>query len=326
VKNFAEVIEKVRPVLDLDTYVVKPGTNTSLVLDPGQAILRHNGDETRLGNEVIGKFMRRLGISAKLGEMLSRKTLEAVASDLLVQAEPFVVVTQEDVGVGIVDSVNCRPVDIEELLVVIDAEAPEAIAQRVIVDPISMAVSIEVVTEKLEPVVKDDLVQAGALIRFSPIGTIQPLVQAYTSRLVCLNGMTDMRVYNSWKHSGGNGSSEFEEWLHVSVKDAIGSFEGIVERYKVLAMTSISAHDRPAILEALLQEAYMGKVANDAVKAKALEEVPETAWDMVNLVSWATSHIVEEPARIGYGMAAAANFVHSDAYLKSCPVCHQSRR
>lgn len=67
-----------------------------------------------------------------------------------------------------------------------------------------------------------------------------------------------------------------------------------------------------------------GDIAN-AIRNNAIAEPPETEWDMVNLISQATSHIIEDARQVVRAQRAAASFTAEAEHRRICPTCSRAR-
>ena len=79
------------------------------------------------------------------------------------------------------------------------------------------------------------------------------------------------------------------------------------------------------MLEALLKEARITGENAEAVRARAIEEPPTNNYDLVNLVTWASSHVIREPQRIQRTLGTAASFTAEQEHARICSVCHARR-
>ncbi len=146
----------------------------------------------------------------------------------------------------------------------------------------------------------------------------------YVLRLACTNGAISNTVVREFSYSGGEGD-DIWQWFRHSIKEAYRGFTRIVKGYEALAAEEVAPADRPLYLENLLKQAGVRGVMAEAVRARALEEPPRTAYDMMNLLTWASSHLLEEPRQIIRAQAAAAHFSEETTHARSCPVCHRAR-
>ena len=79
------------------------------------------------------------------------------------------------------------------------------------------------------------------------------------------------------------------------------------------------------ILTALLKEAGFAKQTVEAVRARALEEVPGTMYDMLQLVTWGSSHVERDAVRVIRAQRAAGRFHAAETHDRMCPTCRRTR-
>ncbi len=190
-------------------------------------------------------------------------------------------------------------------------------------------VQIETVGAREEPVKTGDLVRAGTMTQFSPLGLTEPLVQAFNMRLICTNGMTTTDVVREFRFLGGRGGAgegdDIWQWFRRSTRDAYRSFGGTVERYRQMADNEVAPEDRGMMLEALLSEGGITGELASAVRNNAITAPPTNEWEMVNLISAATSHLIEDGRAVVKAQTAAAGFTEVQEHRRICPSCSQRR-
>ena len=162
----------------------------------------------------------------------------------------------------------------------------------------------------------------GAMVQFSPIGTIQPHMQAYALRLTCINGMTHNDIIREFHHGGGEGD-DIWQWFRRSVREAYQAINPIIQRYRGMMDELISTEQRAQVLTAMLREAKISGGAADAVRAMAIENPPENRYEMMNLISYAFSHLLERPDQVRRAQNTAADYAHEHANHLECPLCHR---
>ena len=167
---------------------------------------------------------------------------------------------------------------------------------------------------------RGDLLAAGATVEISPVGATIPHVYAYTRRLVCTNGMVATDVLVSYKFGGG-GDDNVYEWLRSGVRNAERAVGPIVDTYRRLAADNVPPGETAAILEGLINVARLPAPAAAAVRAQAIENPPQNQWDMVNLISWASTHVLDNPRDIRRAERATRSFVHEESHARMCPTC-----
>ena len=192
----------------------------------------------------------------------------------------------------------------------------------------NFVVSLELIGERREPVVAGDLIQAGAQVSFSPIGTVDPTVQSYALRLTCTNGATHNTVLREFHYGGGGSGGEGDDiwlWFRRSAREAYNSLNRIVARYRLMMDEQIPADQRAMMLEAMLREAKISGEEANAIRAMAIESPPETSYDLMNLLSNASSHLLEDPRRVRRAQNAVASYTSETEHARVCPVCHARR-
>ncbi|MFO7773260.1 MAG: hypothetical protein R6V59_04895, partial [Dehalococcoidia bacterium] len=83
----------------------------------------------------------------------------------------------------------------------------------------------------------------------------------------------------------------------------------------------IPAEQRAGVLEELLRQAGITGKEAEAVRAQAIQTPPHNAYEMVNLITWASSHIVQSPPRIQRALNAGATFTERSEHARTCPLC-----
>jgi hypothetical protein len=121
---------------------------------------------------------------------------------------------------------------------------------------------------------------------------------------------------------GGEGDSVWQ-FFRSSIRKAYGSFDTVVNQWKKLQAENIPAADRARILAALLERAKIKGEVADAVMAMAVERPPRNAWDMHNLITFASTHLLTAPAQVDRAQDIAAEFADESTHAKSCPLCHR---
>jgi hypothetical protein len=84
----------------------------------------------------------------------------------------------------------------------------------------------------------------------------------------------------------------------------------------------IPAEQRALILEGLLRKAKIGGDLADTIRSRAIQQPPRNSYEMLNLITWASSHLLSEPAQVDRTRAIAAEFVSETAHHTYCPMCH----
>ena len=328
-----EVLERLEPVTDTQIRTVNHDDRTRIEVTPEMVTIRPNrGTRTLEMTEgavlSMGTF---LGLPPALAAKLRPETFGAVATELLGQKRQYALVIKENAVTQVTKRGHFNAVNPERVLKQIEAAIPNVEWHRVLILD-DLVASIEMLGESRAAVRSGDLVRAGAQVTFSPIGTVDPMVQSYAMRLVCTNGMTDNTVLREFHFSGsgssGGGTNEGDnvwQWFRRSVKDAYEALEPIVNRYRQMLDEQVQPSDRAGILTAMLRAAKITGKAAEAIRAMALETPPENSYDMMNLITYASSHLLESPVQARRAQIASASYANEETHRKVCPVCHASR-
>jgi len=165
------------------------------------------------------------------------------------------------------------------------------------------------------------LVKAGALVRYSPLGTVKPTVQTYVLRLACTNGLTTNDIIKEFTFTGDGG--RIWPWLRQSSRAAYNALGKVVERFQAMRAQQISPGDRASILALLLRRGQIHGAAAEVIRAEALAHPPETSYDMMNLIGWASSHIITDAKTVARVHDSMTDFVAQAEHARLCPACHR---
>lgn len=320
--NRADVEEQLAPLAELQATKVYEG---ELSVELGQNGVELSGGAfgrsgTPLTEAGFESLLKLSGFPQRLLKGLHVTTAAHALTELLEQKN-FTAVHTNDEIVDLVSTSRAANISIPGVLDTIDRVIPEADYRVVRILP-HFGVQLEVSGAQEQAVVPGDLVRGGILTRFSPIGFIDPMVQPRVERLVCTNGATSFEVLREF-HLGNDDIADFDHWLASSLTDAYGSFTHIVDQWRELTQHTIDPTQRALVLTGLLKKARVPARIADIVYAEAIERTPETAYDMLQLLTWATSHVIEDPERVIRAQAAAANFAEESSHARHCPTCNR---
>lgn len=321
--NRAEVLEYLEPMANVTVRQVEHRPQTRVVVTPDMVVLRpgSGGRLVPLSENGVKAMANFTGMPRSLGQQLSADTFGRVATELLARKERYNLLMDDGQVIDFTDYRGVRStLNLQRVVSTIEQAIPKAEFHRVSTMDNYSAV-IEVVGERRQPVVRGDLIRAGAMVSFSPIGTIQPMVQSYVLRLACTNGATSNNILREFRPSGGEGD-DIWQWFRQSLRDSYQALDGIVNRYREMIQERIPANQRATTLEALLVHARITGEDADAIRARAIEEPPRNTYEMVNLITWASSHVIREPQRILRSLQVAATFTSTQEHDRICPVCH----
>lgn len=321
--NREQVLEKLQPLSDLKLREVQHGPRTKVMVRDREINFRPGGGSLiPVAEAGRDKFLAFTGMPQGLAGRLSDDTLGRVAGELLAKREAYQLVLKDG---QIIDVSHTHPgsktLAPERVVQAIEKAIPEATYDRLFILD-SHVVSLDVVGTEERAVARGDLVRAGASVKFSPVGAMNPMVEAYVHRLVCTNGAISDTVLESFGY--GEGDSVWH-WFRQSVHKAYRSINKIVDRWQLMMREEIAPGDRVLVLEDLLKQARLSKEASDAVRHEALERPPMNAYDAMNLITQATSHWEPEPVRVLRGRAVAARYASATEHHVVCPTCRRTR-
>lgn len=186
-------------------------------------------------------------------------------------------------------------------------------------------VHLETYGAEEKAVSRGDLVRAGVFTEFSVLGVTRPLIQAYTLRLACTNGATTQDIFDQYQFGSGGDGDDVWQWFRQMGKKAYRSLGKIVERWQELRSQRVPEGQRAEMLEAWIKEARLSEDVAEAVQARAINEPPHNQYDILNLVTWAQSHVITEPSEISRTMRRVSEIQAHAHTGRICPLCHVSR-
>ncbi len=169
---------------------------------------------------------------------------------------------------------------------------------------------------------KGSLIQAGVVTRFSPLGLDAPEVQNFVVRLICINGMTSTEFFN--KYTTGP-LADVIPWYQQSLIRAYAGMDGLIAKWDNLAEESLTTQERVLLLNGLLKAARVPHAETEIIHNEAMQNPPETSYEVLQLITWAASHVIEEPLAILRAQEAAASFVDSQQHVMWCPTCKRKQ-
>lgn len=331
--NREELLQKLEPAMNMRIRAVDHALGTRVVATAERVAIRpsQSGRYMEFAEDGVKNLANFIGIGWPLAQKLTGDTFGKVATELMQKQHQYALVLKDDTVTGVIKG-GSHVVDTNRALATIERVIPNVDFHRATVEGTN--VELEVVGLQQATVTRGDLIRAGALVRFSPVGNTIPEVQSYALRLACTNGATSNTVMSRFQFGGGggadgggNGGDNFWNWLRKSVHDAYGALNQIAETYQRMRNERIPANQRAAVLEGLLRQAHISGGDADTIRAMALQDPPSNAYDMFNLITYATSHILQRPAAIRKANEVVATFSSEEAHEAVCPMCHgHSRR
>lgn len=322
IMNRTEVLEKLEPISHMRVRQVEHTPRTRVIVQPGQVVIRpgSGGQLVPLGEKGVTAMTNFVGLPRKVCQDLSPDLFGRVATELLGRKERYNLLLEGDEVQDFADYRGVRNLPVERVLSTIERAVPGCDYHRVTTLPGAVA-TLEILGTQQQAVRRGDLVRAGAMVTFSPINTVMPAVQSYVLRLACTNGMTSRTVLANYAGGGGEGDDVWQ-WFRQSVRAAYQSLAEVVNRYQEMSRERIPPEQRAAMLEELIRRASITGKEAEAIRAQAIQVPPSNSYDMMNLITWATSHVVRSPERRQRALAASATFASESEHARTCPLCH----
>ncbi len=264
------------------------------------------------------------GISKKTVGRLSMNTANNALTELLRQEGDLMLLHDNQYIQDILPVQRLRPVDSKSMLDTLQETIPDHAFHRVMRIG-QHSIQIESVGSH---VVEDDigkkgsLVQAGVVTRFSPLGLDAPEVQNFVVRLVCVNGMTSTEFFN--KYTTGP-LAEVIPWYQQSLIRAYAGMDGLLGKWNNLAEEHLTTAERVLLLNGLLKAARVSHAETEIIHNEAMQNPPETSYEVLQLITWAASHVIEEPLAILRAQEAASSFVDAQQHAMWCPTCKRKQ-
>lgn len=323
------VLDTISPLMDFSIKNIEHNPRTRVLVQPDAVILRP-GDGKRaltLAPDGVKSMATYAGFPVDLAKQLSPDTFARVATELLDRKEIYSVTMKDQLVVAFGKPGIERNLSPQRVLATIEKSIKVEDYNRCMLTP-DNGVILDITGERRLQVKKGDVVQAGANVVFSPIGSINPMVQSYVLRLACTNGATTEEVIREYRYRRGGGGGEGDDIWHFfreSIREAYHSVERIVANWRNLDEKHIDPEHRAAIIEAVLTKAHITGELADAVRAEAMNHPPQSEYDVMNLITWASSHLLTSPRQVMKARETAAQWAAESQHARVCPICHTRR-
>lgn len=325
-----EVLDHLQDVRSVTAKVVDREPATKIMVTPDMVTMRP-GKGKRLmevEKEGVKDLFQFLHIPPDMVSKINPTTCGQVANDLLGQKERFELLLKDGKIIGFRAPHAGHSMNPERVLESIEKVVQKPDYHKVSID--GQNVNLEIVGIDKAAVTRGDVVRAGAMIKFSPLGITNPSVQSFVLRLVCTNGMTSSTVLREYSFGGGGRGGDDKKdglwsWFRKGLKEAYGSYSKVVERYQQMIQDEIPEAERAMMLEAMIKEAGLRDQAAATVRTMAIDTPIRNSYDILNLITYATSHILEDPKQINRARRATEAFQDSDSHALFCPVCRKGR-
>lgn len=319
-----EVLERLEPLTHTQVRQVEHSPGTRVLVTPETVMLRpgSGGHLMPLNENGVKALAGFIGMPQNMGNRLTPDTFGRAATELLARKERYNLLIEEGQVRDFAEYRGIRAIQPERVVSTIERTIPKADYNRVLLFN-DYSAAIEIVGERQQPVARGDLVRAGAMVTFSPIGTVVPMVQSFAMRLACTNGVTTNDIIREFHFGGGGEGDDIWQWFRESLTASYRALGDIVSRQQELRNERIPAGQRPLLLEAMLREAHITGEDADVVRARAIEEPPRNMYELLNHITWASSHLIRESARVRQAQTAAATFTSQEEHAQLCPLCHR---
>jgi hypothetical protein len=324
--NRTEVLEKLEPISHVTTRPVEHTTRTRVLVEPTQVTIRpgSGGHLVPISQDGVKAMTNFVGLPHAVSGQLSPGLFGQVVTELLSRKERYNLLLDNGQVTNFGDYRGIRNLPVERVLTAIERGLPHCDYHQIHVLK-NHSATLEVVGLKQQAVHRGDLMRAGALISFSPINTVRPTVQSFVLRMVCTNGMSTKTVLAEFTGGHGEGDDVWQ-WFRQSARAAGQALGRIVARYQDMIKERVPADQRAGMLEELLRQAGITGKDAEAVRARAIQEPPRNTYELLNLVSWAGSHIVRSPEKVQRALKAGATFTDEVAHASVCPLCRARRQ
>lgn len=322
--NRQEVLDAIAPALRL-RVTEADHRNARIIIDQGEPAIRPGARRPALAFAETG--MKALLRHTRLGEGtrdLDEKTFSLAATQLLGKKE-FALMVQDNKVVDLVPPGEYRTLNPERVLDNIERGVGEGVEYHRALIPAAQIVQLEVLGIEQKAVVVGDIVRAGATVTFSTLGTPLPIVNAYAQRLWCTNGAISTQSIGEFKYAGGGGEGDsIWQWFRESTRRAVASLGMLTEEWRKLAEASITPEERAMAIEQLIKSMRLNGEEAAAVRNQAMQSPPENQWDVFNLGSHLTSHVIERHDRIVGARTRLATFSreYRPHYCVTCGHAH----
>lgn len=272
--------------------------------------------------EAAEALFRQIYLKEPLSKKLTPKTKGLVLNEALADT-PLALMVKDHQGIDIVPARSIRLLQPERVTQTLERAIDGA--EFCHVSELSGHVlHLEIMGHQEMAVARGDLVRAGVSIDFPVIGGRDLQVRSYVQRLICTNGAITndfMGDYSYRDHSGDDGG-EVLHWIRLKARAAYRALNKVVTRWIELTHQEVPAGERAEVLEHWIREAKMPPDVAEEIRAQALNAPPANQYDMMNLITWGTSHVDMEPNRRRRSLHYLAALQEHTVSGRVCPRCH----
>ena len=169
-----------------------------------------------------------------------------------------------------------------------------------------------------------DPFRAGVHLRFSPIGTVAPLIEPYVVRLMCTNGMVAAQFLNGWGKGYGDGN-ELWAWFQEGMAQAGQSIGVIMGQYASLVGEALpDGEGRMLAIEGAIRETRLTRELADTARGMAIANPPQTHYDLLNILTSVATHHTKTFGEQLRRMGDAGRMADPANHTQYCRTCHRN--
>ena len=317
-----ETLEKeLAPIKELRVEKISDAAVVEIAPTESQLYL-HDGEYQYVATEDSYKTsLKHIGMSSAMVSKLSATTASAAATELLQKKGEATAVFKDQILMAMAPKGRYKPFSVAMALDIIQSELGEFEVNRASMRG-QYTVRLEIAGPDQFQVEDDDLIRAGVMVDFNPIGLTDPIVQTFGVRLVCTNGATSNVVFSTQALTSEE--EDNKEWFRANVRAAYDGVEAAVEQWRNMQKKKVTARERPLLLGGFARAAGLNGKEQSALFAHAAENPPQNAYDVFNCLTWLTSHGMDDPNRTARAQLATAKFVGEETHSKHCPTCKRA--
>ena len=316
-----ELMTNLHEITGLQVRTVSDQATVALAPAKQVMALRDGLDEFVVEGDAYLNALKYVGFSKAMANRLSAQTASMVATELIQNKGRSTALIRDGQLLSVVSKGRYKALPVDTVVETVESVLGEVDYHRALVIP-PYGARLEIVGQREHEVVKGDIVRAGVVIDFNPIGLTNPMVSTYGLRLVCTNGMTANTVFDTYMMT--EDVVDTRAWMAQTVSDAYESLDDTVQEWRSMAGFTVSPSDRSLLLGGFIKDARLTGKEQTALLSKATDETPETAFDVLNLLTWLSSHVIQDPTRVRRAQNVAARFIEDEVYHRNCPTCKRA--
>lgn len=270
----------------------------------------------------IESLLRQIYLREPLAKKLTPKTKGLVLNEALADT-PMALMVKDHQAIDVVPARTMRLLQPERVTQMLE-KAIDGAEFCHVSELSGHVLHLEIMGHQELAVARGDLVRAGVSIDFPVIGGRDVAVQSYVQRLICTNGAitNDFMGEYSYREHGGDDGNDVIHWMRLKARAAYRAIDKVVERWIELTHQEVPAADRASVLEHWIQESRIPPDVADEIRAQAVNEPPANQYDMMNLITWGTSHTDMEPNKRRRSLQNLATLQLHTVSGRVCPRCH----